>query len=107
MEIVENAVKPPGKCIVTGDIDGPFIDTGCYAGEIDPYVYLHVPYVEQAARELLGMVSKEEVEKLKADLAEMAAKIGPLQEFVDAHGALDEAAAKLAGTEEPAEEVAA
>lgn len=97
MKIVENAAKPPGKCIVTGDIDGPFIDTGTYAGEIDPYIYLHAPYVEQLARELLGMVPASDVEKLQADLVEMAAKIEPLQRFVDAHAALDAAAEQVAG----------
>ena len=75
MKIVEKATMPPAKCALTGDIDGPFIDTGTYCANIDPYIYLHVPIVEQMARELLGMVPAAEVEDLKAKVKELTKKV--------------------------------
>jgi hypothetical protein len=75
VKIVEKATMPPAKCALTGDIDGPFIDTGTYCANIDPYIYLHVPIVEQMARELLGMVPAAEVEDLKAKVKELTKKV--------------------------------
>lgn len=75
MKIVEKATMPPAKCAVTGDIDGPFIDTGGYCPNVDPYIYLHVPVVEQMARELLGMVPAAEVDELKAKVEELTKKV--------------------------------
>jgi hypothetical protein len=74
--LVEHASQPPGKCIVTGDIDGPFIDTG--RDMVDPLnpnmvfrVYLHAPYVEQLAR-ILGMVQGEDQIELEEQLESLS-----------------------------------
>lgn len=74
-KIVEKANMPPAKCAVTGDIDGPFIDTGAWCANVDPYIYLHVPYVEQLARDLLGMVPKSEIEELRAKVEELEGRV--------------------------------
>lgn len=73
MRIVERAEHNPAQCAITGDIDGPFIDTGSWAvfdvptpeGWIEPRIYLHVPVVKQMARDLLGMVPEEDVQHLR------------------------------------------
>lgn len=86
--IVEQANMPPGQCLFSGDLEGPFIDLGIVAPWVKPYGYLSVSYVEYLARDLLGMVSGKEVEKevdaLKDQLAAYGAKIEQLQAFVDA-----------------------
>lgn len=82
--IVDKALIAPAKCAVTGDMDGPFIDTGSWVRHHDPYVYLHVPLVEYYARELLGMVSRDKLEELEAQLSSYQAEVEELQRFVDA-----------------------
>lgn len=93
--LVDKALNAPGKCLVTGDFDGPFIDTGCWASVDDPYVYLHVPLIEYYGRELLGMVSQEKVEELKTQVAEQAEEIDKLRQFVAATEGLVEATQEL------------
>jgi hypothetical protein len=82
-KVVDQALQPPAKCLVTGDTDGPFIDTGTWARQHDPYIYLHVPLIEYYARELLGMVSAEKVADLEERLAENYQRLTKLQRFVD------------------------
>jgi hypothetical protein len=93
MKLVDAATKPPGKCLLTGDMDGPFIDTERWANHVDPYIYIHAPTVEEMARDLLGMVPKSEVDDLRQQLDDYRDQIERLQRFVDAQEALDEAAA--------------
>lgn len=83
MKIVERAERPPAKCAVTADIDGPFIDTGAYCPNVDPYIYLHVPLVEQMAREMLGMVPKEDVEKLTEQVAAFGAQVDQMKAKIE------------------------
>jgi hypothetical protein len=70
--IVKRAVKPPGNCIASGATFGPFIDT---AREVSArgHVYISVEWLENRAKELRGMVPKEEHEgrvgELEAELA--------------------------------------
>lgn len=103
--LVDHAVEPPGKCAITGDGDGPFIDTGLYADEerglrlrandlsVRYRIYLSVPYVKyNIARDLLGMVDPEdapESDELAAAREEAAAAKLAL-------GLLDEAKAEVA-----------
>lgn len=91
--VVDKALNAPGKCLVTGDFDGPFIDTGCWASVDDPYVYLHVPLVEYYGRELLGMVSKARVEELEAELASLEAEFEKLRRVLNATEDLEKAVA--------------
>jgi hypothetical protein len=85
--IVEHASQPPGKCAVTGDIDGPFIDTG--KDIVDPAnanliyrIYLHVPYVEQLARQL-GMVRGEDQIELEEQLESLSVAFDALTQERD------------------------
>ena len=72
MKIVtkDDNLKPPAKCAVTSDIEGPFLDTGSWLPEVDPYIYLHVPLVEQWAREL-GFVDREDYDALLKEVEEL------------------------------------
>lgn len=95
-KVVDQALIAPAKCAVSGDMDGPFIDTGVWVRHHDPYLYIHVPVVEYWARELLDMVPRPRVEELEAQLASYAEKVTDLQEFVDAKDKLTKAARKVA-----------
>lgn len=78
-----------GDCILTGDIDGPFLDTGYLIQEIDPYVTIHVPVVEAMGREV-GMVTAKEHDDLKAEISNLQSLVAEYGEKVDElHRALD------------------
>lgn len=89
--IVEEAPMPPGQCLFSQDIEGPWIDTGLVAPWIRPYGYLSVNYVESLARELLGMVPAREVNALKERLDSYEGQIKALQSFVEANENLEQA----------------
>lgn len=68
--VTERAELNPAKCTVTGDIDGPFVDTGV---DLDPNtmnaslrwrVYLQTSWLKFIAEKELGMVPREQVEAL-------------------------------------------
>lgn len=68
-QVVQRAAFPPGKCIVTHDIDGPFLDCGIKY-EVAGYwnrMYLHLPWIEEQARKHLGMVPRAELEAVEAE----------------------------------------
>lgn len=99
-EIVSNPTKAPAKCIVTKSWEGEFIDTKTYAGWTDPYIYLHVPYVKELARDLLGMVDAEEVESLREKVKELEGRVeeygklaGLVGELQAAENAIEESVA--------------
>lgn len=93
-DIVDKALRSPGKCILSGDTDGPFIDTGIQSDSITPYVYLHVPVVEYIAREKLGMLTRAEVVEMMTELREeIEEKSALTAEVVDLVGRLKEVAA--------------
>ena len=67
--VVQRAAFPPGKCLVTHDIDGPFLDCGIKY-EVAGYwnrMYLHLPWIEEQARKHLGMVPRSELADLEAE----------------------------------------
>lgn len=82
--IVDQAPMPPGQCLFSQDIDGPWIDLGVVAPWIRPYGYLSVKYVEGLARDLLGMVPRAEVSALAERLERQADEIRRLQKTLDA-----------------------
>jgi hypothetical protein len=51
VEVVQKGELAPGCCVLTGDIDGPFLDTGFVVNQetvgLFPRAYLHVPLVKQ------------------------------------------------------------
>lgn len=75
-KLVEEAPNAPGQCLVSQDIDGPFIDAECWAPWRDPYVYLSARWVEEVARDVLDMVPRKEVEAKIASLEEQLASYG-------------------------------
>jgi hypothetical protein len=94
-KLVDEAKRRPGKCLVSRDIEGPFIDTGCWAREHDPYLYLSVRWVEEVAKDLLGMVPAKEVEErfagLETQLTEQGKKLAALERFESAVAEYEEA----------------
>lgn len=91
MRIVEKAELPPAKCAITGDIDGPFVDTESWLPEVDPRIYLHVPVVKQIARDLLGMVPEEDVQDLRDAVSHLSDMCEELQEQVKAYETIEQA----------------
>lgn len=89
--IVQRATMPPAKCVISGDIDGPFIDTGVRCDQVAPYIYLHVPVVEWLARELCEMVPKAEVDAIREAFEGQTERIAELEKFVEAHQAFSTA----------------
>jgi hypothetical protein len=93
MRIVEKeeAINGPGLCIFTSDIDGPFLDTGFWVDSwANPYAYIHVPFVEQMGREV-GMVARNEVERLAERVEAAEAECESLREQVEALTTIREA----------------
>lgn len=86
--IVEEANKPPAKCLFSQDQDGPWIDTGIAAPGFNPYGYIGVGYVETLARDLLDMIPRREVEAeveaMRERLKELEKRADEAQEFIDA-----------------------
>ncbi len=99
MRIVDRAEMPPAQCAITGDIDGPFIDTGSWAvhdiptpdGWQLPRVYLHVPVVKQMARDLLGMVPEEDVQALREAVDHLSDLLEERNKELEAYRTIEEA----------------
>lgn len=93
--LVEQADKPPGKCLASRDTEGPFIDTGCYAAYNNPYVYLSVRWLEMIATKHLGMISiaqyERELGRLKALVKDQDDRLAALTRFEDAVAEFTEA----------------
>jgi hypothetical protein len=83
-EIVEAGTLPPGECIFTGG-RGPLIDTKRTIPLADPRGYISASYVEELARDLLGMVKFAEVQALVDRVEELEAEVesyAPLKKIV-------------------------
>lgn len=89
--IVQSAPMPPAKCAISGDMEGPFIDTGVRVNHVSPYLYLHVPVVEWYARELLEMVPKADVDEIREQFEAQTDRIAELERFAEAHKVFSEA----------------
>lgn len=78
VELPSHKSSPPHCCVVTGRRDGQLIDFGDptqkACGPADPRLYMRSVVVEDAARELLGMVPQAEVDALRQELAECDAE---------------------------------
>lgn len=74
--LVEQADKPPGKCLASRDTEGPFIDTGCYAMHQNPYIYLSVRWLEMIATKHLGMIPISQYERELGAVKELAKEQG-------------------------------
>lgn len=98
--IVTEATKAPGQCLASRDAEGPFIDTGLYAAHHNPYIYLSVPWLEQTAKDVLGMVPAKEVQEryaaLEAEIKAYAEKLADLQRFEEAAVEYEAAKERLA-----------
>ena len=83
-KLVQRATHRPGKCAVTADIDGPFIDCGIEYENRNYWtrLYLHAPWVEQVARDCLNMVPRSEIAALEARVKEAEAKLDDQEKIV-------------------------
>lgn len=73
-------VKPPlpfspHACLVTGTIDGEFIDFERDFIGMDPRIVLRKEVVEEAARECCQMVPLREVEEMRRQVGELGQKL--------------------------------
>ncbi len=100
-KVVTKAVQPPGKCLLTGDIDGPFVDTGTWTGVTDAHMYFHVPAVEALGR-TVGMVPREQVEELRRRLDEQNVRIETLRGEIEAFKTLENLERAMVGEKVPA-----
>jgi hypothetical protein len=86
--ITDQAPKAPSQCLFSQDHEGPWIDTGLVAPWIRPHGYIGVAYVEELARDLLGMIPRKEVEAeleaMRERLKELEKRADEAQEFIDA-----------------------
>lgn len=86
-KVVKQADRPPGKCIASRDIEGPFIDTGNNITERG-HVYVSCRWIKEVAQEFMDMVPREEVEErfadLEAQVKEQAQRLQALAEFEEA-----------------------
>jgi hypothetical protein len=96
MEVVysDGTLNFPGKCVLSGDAEGPFLDTNTWLnakdiGGIDPYGYISVAKVRDMGR-AIGMVPREDVERLQGRIDDYGAKIDALTKQVDALTAIKE-----------------
>lgn len=87
-KLVTEATNAPGQCLVSQDLEGPFIDAECWAPWMDPYVYLSVRWVEEVAREQLNMVPRDEVEQeldeLRGQVEQYCERVKELEGFAEA-----------------------
>ena len=93
-EILDRAPNFPARCLVSGDIDGPFIDLGGSAPYIEPYMYIHVSVGEQIGR-ALDMVPRAEVDELLTRVAELEHKYAALDRYREAVEAVQGAEKEL------------
>jgi hypothetical protein len=85
----------PSACAVTNRDDGPIIDTGATIAGLDPRVYLRADIVEKMAVDLLDMVPKAEVDKIRKTVEKLSAKVDEYAKLVDAYQRREEANADL------------
>jgi hypothetical protein len=100
MEVVNEAVNFPARCVFSGSTDGPFLDTGSWLNArqldgVDPYGYISVSFLETMARKV-GMVAQSDVERLQERIAEQDDRINELTRLVDALGVLSEVTEEVA-----------
>lgn len=65
----------PHACLVTGSADGEFIDFERDFIGMDPRIVLRKEVVEEAARECCNMISAEEVQEIRRQVAEWGQKL--------------------------------
>ena len=92
--IVDKALVAPAKCLVSGDIDGPFVDLGIRIPYVDPYAYLHTSVAEQIGLSV-DMVPRREVDAIEERLAALEAESAELREFAAAIQGMQDAEARL------------
>ena len=94
-KVVDEAKKRPGRCLASGDVEGPFIDVGKWTREHDPYVYLSVRWMEEWSERLLGMRSADYIENQFKELEELVKaqgeKLQALERFEEAAVEYEEA----------------
>jgi hypothetical protein len=79
-KLVAEAKNRPGRCLASRDTEGPFVDTGCWTREHDPYLYLSVRWIKEVGKSLLDLSSPEEVEEHLAYSDELEAENKRLKE---------------------------
>lgn len=97
--IVQNAQLAPGTCFLSGDFNGPFIDTGKSIRGVGR-IYLSVKHLGSFMREA-GWVPTSEVEGLLAEVEEFDRVVGEYREDAESYRQIVEALAPLLPQPEP------
>ena len=95
-EIVEKALLAPGQCVLTGDWEGPFIDTKRQILWADPHGYLQVAYVQELATSLLDMVPRAELEAAQEAITHLSEMVEEQGKRLEAYETLEETKAVAA-----------
>lgn len=87
--IVNTAQRSPGKCAISGDSSGPFIDTG---KDVKRYgrIYLSIKFFDEPLREL-GYIGPEETSRLSSEIKSALTENVELQGFKEKYEELIEA----------------
>lgn len=77
--IVQNATMGQAYCVISGTIDGPFIDTGTVCRTVEPYGYINVAVFKDIATKTLHMVDEETHSDVRGQVAELRARVRELE----------------------------
>lgn len=99
VKVTETARRRPGKCALSGETQGPFLDTGQTVPRYGR-VYISLKWLEQPLREL-GYLKKTDVEELTEENKSLQSEVERLQEVEDAHRELVDSVTPYLPTPEP------
>lgn len=102
-QIVQSARLRPGKCAITGDVEGPFIDTETQIPRWGR-VYLSVRGLQDSLREL-GFLTPEETEVLRDDNDRLQEEVRRLTEVEEHYSTLLDAVSEHVQVEPEIREV--
>lgn len=98
---VSGQMGVPGVCVLTGDGDGPFLDTQIVLntrtyGTVEPWAIITVQKVIDMGR-AVGMVPKEDVERLRERVDAQDERVRELEKLLDAYTTIKDAEEVLTG----------
>lgn len=104
VRIIQNAQAAPGTCLLSGDNEGPFIDTGRNVRQLGGRVYISLKHLAPLLRQH-GWRDDKDTEGLREQAASLAEDVQRLTEVAKNHEALVAAVAAFVPDPEPVERV--
>lgn len=102
LRIIQHAQAAPGVCALSGDNEGPFIDTGRNVRQLGGRVYISLKHLGPLLRSA-GWRTEEDTRDLREEVASLAEDVQRLTEVARSHDRLVEAIAPFAPTPAPVE----